>query len=343
MATPDPSNVAPWYLRNINQALALDETTGNVYVRTGFEGNIIISGNVNIPGNVDAHISEIGTSGNLTVPYMPIAGNITIDPGQTVAVTQSTSPWVVSGTVTANVTPSSSTDYYMSVARGLVTGQYNEMKNAVSPSMSSGSHTIWSQDSLYPWASWTTAQKLYIVSSSASDTGQTLRLEGLDASYNKITEDVTTNGTTAVQTTQNFLRLNRGYLIAGNTNVGTITERLVSGSGTIVGGMAVGYGRNKQGVFTVPNGYTAYILYGDVTSFKNGQGQIDGQIDMYVRTSQSAPFLNAFAAGAGNGQYRNEFNVPLPIPQRSDIDVRFSPSANGVVVSCNWEMILIPN
>jgi hypothetical protein len=102
MATPDPANVAPWYLRNINQALALDEATGNVYVRTGFEGNIIISGNVNIPGNVDAHISEIGTSGNLTVPYMPIAGNITIDPGQTVEVTQGTDPWTVDGTVTAN-------------------------------------------------------------------------------------------------------------------------------------------------------------------------------------------------------------------------------------------------
>jgi len=25
MAEPTPSNVAPWYLRNINQALALDE------------------------------------------------------------------------------------------------------------------------------------------------------------------------------------------------------------------------------------------------------------------------------------------------------------------------------
>lgn len=35
MATPDPTEVAPWYLRNINQALQLDETTGNVFVRTG--------------------------------------------------------------------------------------------------------------------------------------------------------------------------------------------------------------------------------------------------------------------------------------------------------------------
>lgn len=103
MAEPNPSEVAPWYLRNINQALALDEASGNVYVRTGFEGNIIISGNVTIPGNVDAHISEIGTSGNLTVPYMPIAGNITIDPGQTIEVTQGTSPWVVSGNVSATL------------------------------------------------------------------------------------------------------------------------------------------------------------------------------------------------------------------------------------------------
>jgi cytoskeletal protein CcmA (bactofilin family) len=126
MAYPEPSNVAPWYLRNINQALELNEDTGQVFVRTGFEGNIIISGNVNIPGNVDAHITEIGTSGALTVPYMPIAGNITIDTGQSVGISgnvnigtmpnvnanitggnvtvnQGTSPWVISGNVNATL------------------------------------------------------------------------------------------------------------------------------------------------------------------------------------------------------------------------------------------------
>lgn len=85
MATPDPTEVAPWYLRNINQALELNETTGQVFIRTGFEGNIIISGNVVIPGNVDCHISEIGTSGNLTVPWMPVSidgnSNVTISGG----------------------------------------------------------------------------------------------------------------------------------------------------------------------------------------------------------------------------------------------------------------------
>jgi hypothetical protein len=43
MAEPNPSNVAPWYLRNINEALELDPITGNVFVRTGITGNVINS------------------------------------------------------------------------------------------------------------------------------------------------------------------------------------------------------------------------------------------------------------------------------------------------------------
>lgn len=99
MAFPEPTEVSPWYLRNITQALALDEASGNVYVRTGFTGNIVIEGNVNIPGNIDTHITEVGSSGNLTTPYLPVSGNITIDPGQTVEVTQGTDPWIVQGNV----------------------------------------------------------------------------------------------------------------------------------------------------------------------------------------------------------------------------------------------------
>ena len=111
MAEPDPSNVAPWYLRNINQALELNEATGQVFVRTGFEGNIIITGNVNIPGNVDAHISEIGTSGNLTVPWMPVSidgnSNVTIAGGNVNAAVTGTVTSTLSGNlagITGNVT-----------------------------------------------------------------------------------------------------------------------------------------------------------------------------------------------------------------------------------------------
>lgn len=83
MAEPNPTEVSPWYLRNINQALALDEASGNVYVRTGITGDVYITGPVTIPGTitvnsspedpVHVHLDEVGTSGILTTPNLPIS------------------------------------------------------------------------------------------------------------------------------------------------------------------------------------------------------------------------------------------------------------------------------
>lgn len=151
---PNPTEVSPWYLRNINQALALDELTGEVYMRTGITGDVIINGPVTIPGTVTVdstpenpvhvHLDEVGTSGILTTPNLPISiqdaaghansntypvyvsgtvgvsGSVNIgtmpeveiknDSGNpisvsgTVTANQGTSPWVVSGTVTGSVT-----------------------------------------------------------------------------------------------------------------------------------------------------------------------------------------------------------------------------------------------
>ena len=93
MAYPEPTEVSPWYLRNITQALALDETSGNVYVRT--DANISI-GNANV---------TVGNVGITSFGNIPITGNtlpVTIE-NANIEVTQGTNPWVVSGTVTSTL------------------------------------------------------------------------------------------------------------------------------------------------------------------------------------------------------------------------------------------------
>lgn len=112
-----------------------------IAIRTGIEGDIIISGDINIPGTVTVdstpenpvhnHITEVGTSGILNVPYLPVSGtvelgsttlssleNITVNVGTEVSVYttsnntlaiqgtvyQGTSPWVISGDVNATMT-----------------------------------------------------------------------------------------------------------------------------------------------------------------------------------------------------------------------------------------------
>jgi hypothetical protein len=77
-------------LQNLTNALYVDGNN-DIVVRTGFAGNIVISGNVNVPGvinvqsspddPVDIHIRQVGTSGILTTPWLPVAGNVRLDAG----------------------------------------------------------------------------------------------------------------------------------------------------------------------------------------------------------------------------------------------------------------------
>jgi hypothetical protein len=92
MAQPDPQAVAPWYLRNITQALALNEATGNVYVRTDAQLTIGNVGNVNVTDVEILALGNIDISGNT----MPVSGNVTVFQG--------TDPWVVNGNVNATIT-----------------------------------------------------------------------------------------------------------------------------------------------------------------------------------------------------------------------------------------------
>lgn len=90
MAYPEPTEVAPWYLRNITQALELDEASGNVFVRT----NAAVIGNVSV-GNV-----AIGSLGNVDISGTALP--VTLDSGN-VTVFQGTNPWVITGNSNAVV------------------------------------------------------------------------------------------------------------------------------------------------------------------------------------------------------------------------------------------------
>lgn len=131
MAFPEPTEVAPWYLRNITQALELNTSTGQVFVRTNATVGNITVGNVTV-GNVDIRtLGNVDITGN-TLPVTVESGNVTVFQGTTpwvvtgntnvaitsgnvgiigniagitgnVNVTQGTTPWSVTGNVTANL------------------------------------------------------------------------------------------------------------------------------------------------------------------------------------------------------------------------------------------------
>jgi|688.fasta_scaffold27249_6 hypothetical protein len=91
MAEPNPSEVAPWYLRNITQALELNAATGQVFVRT----NAAIIGNVSVGNVAIGSLGNVDISGN-TLPVTVSSGNVTVYQG--------TSPWVITGNTNVAIT-----------------------------------------------------------------------------------------------------------------------------------------------------------------------------------------------------------------------------------------------
>jgi len=201
--------------------------------------------------------------------------------------------------------------------------------------------SVWTGGGLYPWSAFDTAGVLVVVSDDTDDdvgeAGATeIVVEGLDEDYNLVTETFTMDGTDDVTGTKTFKRVFRAYVTAGATNAGNIT---VSRGGTVVAQIDEGRGQTLMAVYTIPAGYTGYLLCGDFSVQKNK----DAQVLMYVRPSDGV-FRIAHMAEVYESTYRYDFPIPLPIQEKSDMDIRADHVvSNNTRVTCNFDILLVEN
>lgn len=205
-------------------------------------------------------------------------------------------------------------------------------------SISSEPESIWSAGGLYPWAALDAAETLYVVSTSVDDT-DTILLEGLDNNYLPILETIQMTGETAVTTVNQFKRIYRMEYDHGGTNVGTVTARTVSGAGVVVAQIDPNLSQTLMAIYTVPAGFTAYIINLDFSVNRNK----DAQCRFYAR-GLNASFRIQHLAEVYQNNYRYDFTVPLYFPEKTDFDmiVHQVESAN-TRVSCNFDLILVDN
>ena len=206
------------------------------------------------------------------------------------------------------------------------------------PAMSqNNTGTIWDvNDTEYPWSSFSSAGTLSVPAVNASDNGKTIRILGLNASYDEIQEDVTVSSSEATATTNSFIRVFRAFVTNGSaTNVANIN---VQKGGTTVLRITAGKGQTLMAIYTVPAGYSAYILKGTATC----QDGADATGDMFVRYFGESAFRvgHSFEVSGDGGQYLYEFGIPLRIPEKSDIDIRASVRSNNARLTAAFDMLL---
>jgi len=189
--------------------------------------------------------------------------------------------------------------------------------------------------------------QMRIISTSANDDGnpvgtgvRTLRIHYLDANYAVQSEDLTTNGTTAVTTiATNILRVQEVHtLTAGSLGAAGGDITLENTAGTVVyARMATGYNRSRNGVFTIPAGKTGYLTHWNAfsgTSIGTHYTRFTLRATTHDNTLLSV-FVAQDAKGNLNGGDETYYDIPIRLPAQTDIKVSVVSDAAGANALCN--------
>jgi len=229
--------------------------------------------------------------------------------------------------------------FYLKVAKGKVNGHSHIHKFGAVPAMSQNTTgTVWDKnDTLYPWAIFSSATTLNIPAVNASDDTKTIVIEGLDANYNFKTQSVVVSSSGAVQTSA-FIRVFRAYVVNAAGNVGNIN---INASSTTVARITAGKSQTLMGVYTVPAGHTGYLVGINATC----ESGADASLNTFVRYSSANAFRisHSFEVSGAGGPYDTSFPIPLQLPEKTDVDIRATTRSNNALITTTFDILLSDN
>jgi len=255
-------------------------------------------------------------------------------------------------------------DFYMEVSKGNVPGHSIINKfgrnGAVGTSLSFISISGQYQSPI-------AAASLEILSGSTADGSagagaRKVKVVGLDATWNEVTVEVTMNGTTAVALGTQLIRVYRMYVsesgsyatIATPSHLGRITLRAAGAGATwciidTIEGTATGFGIGQTQVagYTVPNGYTGYLLSKTVTV----ESTKPASIYFFKRENAddvTTPYIGTMRLFEQNDGIAQPFNVnlksPLQVfPAKTDVGFFAKVGTGTASVSTEFQLLLVQN
>ena len=229
--------------------------------------------------------------------------------------------------------------YFLQVSRGLIDGHKRLFKFGHNPVIQDVEETIWDGGGLYTYPS--SAVAMTVTSGAgATDNGVQVNVGGLDGDYNEVNETVTLAGSGTATTTQTFLRVNRCFIAGSTAPTDDVT---VANGGTTYAQITNGENQTLMTVWTVPAGYTAYLMALDATAFTEQNNKVATL--RYLTRELNGVFrvknkFDLFAAA-----FHQNFITPEPISEKTDIEFRaVATSSNADLrVAASMDIIYIEN
>lgn len=244
--------------------------------------------------------------------------------------------------------------FELQVGRGHVPGHSHIFKYGFNSAIGASAETIWFQGGAYTWPS--AAATLDITSSDVDDDGnpegngaRTVRLEGLDANYEAISETVLMNGRTAVLTANQYLRLHRMYVETAGTSLtnegviyastGSQTDGVPDVATTIRSTIGANEGQTLQAFYTVPAGYTAYV-----TQLTAASADSTNETTVTFRSREAGgAFRTKDKFIIFRGTTIIPHHVPIEFPEKTDLEVIAVGNAAPTDAAATFDIILVEN
>ena len=232
-------------------------------------------------------------------------------------------------------------DWKLQAARGKLRNAFHIHKFGQNSAPANGvEETVWDGSNLYPWATWGAgADNVYLKSDDTGDESKTIFIQGLDADFNVQSETVTldaSDSTTVVASANTYVRLFRMYNTGNTAFVGNIGAHYGSASGTLVAQVLLGQEQTLMAVYTVPAGHTAYLMKYDFSGSANSA--ISSRL---LFCEPNGVFRVQHSGSVYGGQYDYAFDIPLAIPEKTDIDLRVTAGTGSAIIGANFNLIVV--
>ena len=223
----------------------------------------------------------------------------------------------------------------VNISRGLVRGAISINKFGYNPAIPNNGHeTIWDGSNVYTYAP--TPGTAAVTSADSNDNGGTVEIQGLDANYNLVSETLTIGGSAGSAV---FRRVFRAILLTANTGTTNQGDVTVTVDSTAVAIISEERGQTLMAMYTIPAGYTGYILQQDMGSEKD----LEHEIQLVIRNgTPGAPWQTKSFITMRGGFSEKDFKLPISIPEKYDIEMRAKASAISAV-SAGFELLLVDN
>ena len=214
--------------------------------------------------------------------------------------------------------------------------------------ISTTEEVIWDEGGEYTFL--TSADTLEILSDNINDTSsgsgaRSVEIFGLDADYNALNEIVLLNGTTAVNTVNQYIRVYRARVkevgnsnIVGGANQGDITIRSSTTPLNIQAKILANNGQTLMCIYTIPNGYAGLLWQASFSSSGNQN------VVARLKTRDGSEADLAFTINAVRDvqtAFRQEYKIPVLLPEKTDVVFTAEGGAANIDVSASFLIQLI--